>query len=66
MIAQGDLDKIQHLSIIALITQDVHARDMIEEMLKKDVSSITDFLWQKQLRYYWDDSVGDNGACEVK
>lgn len=66
MIASGELNKVQHLSIIALITQDVHARDMIEDMLKADVSTTTDFLWSKQLRYYWDDTSGENGTCEVK
>lgn len=66
MIASGELNKVQHLSIIALITQDVHARDMIEDMVKADVSTTTDFLWSKQLRYYWDDTSGENGTCEVK
>lgn len=41
----GDLTDLQRKSIIALITQDVHARDIIQEMAEKEVSLISDFLW---------------------
>ncbi|OPL20569.1 dynein axonemal heavy chain, partial [Mytilus galloprovincialis] len=40
--------------LCALITLDVHARDMITAMVKSQVASVDNFEWQKQLRYYWD------------
>ena len=40
---------------MALVTTDVHARDIIESLVKDQVSSVQDFLWQQQLRYYWED-----------
>jgi len=46
-----------------LVTTDVHARDIIEQMKDEQVSSIYDFNWQKQLRYYWDD---EKDECNIK
>ena len=51
------LDSIKHKIIVALITQDVHARDIIETLTNENVSSKLDFQWQQQLRYYWDESL---------
>jgi dynein heavy chain len=42
---------------VALITTDVHARDILEEMEKAKVSSTQDFNWVKQLRYYYDEEA---------
>jgi len=50
-----DLTPIRRKIIVALITTDVHARDIIELLKNENVSSTTDFLWQKQLRYAFDE-----------
>lgn len=48
---------------MALVTTDVHARDIVEGLLKENVSSIYDFGWQQQLRYYWEEEADD---CRVR
>ncbi|EAY02556.1 Dynein heavy chain family protein [Trichomonas vaginalis G3] len=40
--------------IVALITLDVHSRDIVSELIDKKVSSVNDFEWLKRLRYVWD------------
>lgn len=32
---------------------DVHAKDVVEDMTKKEVRKTNDFNWLCQLRYYW-------------
>jgi dynein heavy chain len=54
-LVRGNLDSVRRKIIVALVTTDVHARDIIEDLQKENVSSIQDFLWQQQLRYYWDE-----------
>merc|ERR1719174_2317414 len=53
-LVRGKLTSIQRKSIVALVTQDVHNRDIVEAMCVKRVQAIMDFTWQQQLRYYWD------------
>ena len=43
----------------ALIVIDVHARTVVQNMLDCKTSSLSEFEWQKQLRYYWE-SVDQN------
>jgi dynein heavy chain len=63
----GKLTKLQRRCLVALITIDVHAREMNEEMIEEEASNVNDFNWQKQLRMYWDnDAMGGLGDCIVK
>lgn len=32
---------------------DVHAKDVVEDMAKKEIRKTNDFNWLSQLRYYW-------------
>lgn len=41
----------------ALITIDVHARDVVQGLVDADVQGVEDFEWVSQLRYYWRDDL---------
>ena len=51
---RGSLTKIQRQKIVALVTIEVHARDVIEKMIKSGCGDVTAFEWLSQLRLYWD------------
>ncbi|KAI4873222.1 hypothetical protein NFI96_025127 [Prochilodus magdalenae] len=53
-LVRGNLPKIHRNIVTALITVDVHARDIVTELVKEGVDSSSNFEWQRQLRYYWD------------
>ena len=57
VLIRGALPKLTRYIVVALVTTDVHARDIIDELLEKEVSNVHDFLWQQQLRYYWEHDV---------
>lgn len=42
---RGDLSAIQRMSLVALITQDVHCRDIVEQLHGRSVQNQFDFLW---------------------
>lgn len=53
--------------VVALITIEVHARDVVDRLVKADCDSPEAFEWLSQLRFYWDRSAhGGNGGCVVK
>eukprot|EP01038_Epipyxis_sp_PR26KG_P006339 gene6339-8727_t len=60
---RGALPKLVRYIIVALVTTDVHARDIIDELCERKVSEVNDFLWQQQLRYYWE---VDKDDCVIK
>ena len=52
--------KLQGKVLSALVTLEVHGRDVVERLLDANVSKTTDFEWISQLRYYWEDTPADN------
>ncbi|CAH8627144.1 unnamed protein product [Schistosoma bovis] len=62
-LVRGELPKLFRSLLCALITIDVHARDMVTELVNNKVDSLDNFDWQRQLRYYWD---LDLDTCVVK
>lgn len=54
---RSDLSKRERMVIVALVTTDVHARDIIETLKEDDIDDINNFVWQMQLRYYFNFST---------
>lgn len=54
-LVRGDVSNLARRLLAALITIDVHSRDIVSSLLSKGTSSTGDFEWQMQLRYYWED-----------
>lgn len=55
VIRRTDLNKLSSITVKALIVIDVHAKDVIYELIQKNVIEVTDFQWLAQLRYYWEE-----------
>ncbi|CEL93860.1 unnamed protein product [Vitrella brassicaformis CCMP3155] len=47
------LNKMNSISVGALIVIDVHAKDVVENLVKEKIDNISAFEWIAQLRYYW-------------
>src|SRR5688572_5239684 len=63
-----DLDPIERLKLCALITIEVHARDVIDRLktASKKQIGVNSFEWTSQLRFYFDKPQGDFGKCVVR
>ena len=51
------LTNMQRTSLGAMITLDVHGRDVVDVLNKLKIQKASDFEWSAQLRYYWRDST---------
>lgn len=54
-LVRGDLSNLGRRLLAALITIDVHSRDIVGSLLAKTTSNVNDFEWQMQLRYYFEE-----------
>jgi dynein heavy chain len=52
-LVRGDLSKLARRTLTALVTIDVHNRDVVKMLSDAKLTSVTDFNWMAQLRYYW-------------
>jgi dynein heavy chain len=65
-LVRSNLDELQRKIVVALVTTDVHARDITEELNNDRVQTVNDFKWMQQLRYYWEEELTDNNNCKIK
>uniref|UniRef100_A0A336LVJ1 CSON005797 protein n=1 Tax=Culicoides sonorensis TaxID=179676 RepID=A0A336LVJ1_CULSO len=54
LIRSTEITNLQRITIKALIVIDVHAKDVVQELIEKQVNCDTDFNWLAQLRYYFE------------
>ena len=62
-LVRTDLSSIERRSVVALVTQDVHNRDIVESLKDNEISNVYDFRWQQQLRYYFNT---ESDECTIK
>ncbi|OMJ85153.1 hypothetical protein SteCoe_13621 [Stentor coeruleus] len=60
-LVRGNITTQQSITLGALIVIDVHAKDVVHRLIENKVTTIDDFDWIAQLRYYWEDE-----DCYVK
>eukprot|EP00854_Cymbomonas_tetramitiformis_P003900 gene3900-4861_t len=53
-LVRGELSVTERSTLGCVITVEVHARDVVEQMTKDRVSHLADFGWISQLRHYWE------------
>ncbi|XP_049715237.1 dynein axonemal heavy chain 2 isoform X5 [Elephas maximus indicus] len=56
---RGNLTKIIRLKIVALVTIEIHARDVLEKLYKSGLMDVSSFDWISQLRFYWEKDLDD-------
>ena len=61
-VVQGNLSNQERTKAIVMITIDVHARDVVQALIDQKTQSPTEFVWQSQLRYYWQE---DSQECKI-
>jgi dynein heavy chain len=60
------MSKVERKKTVALITMEIHSRDVMEKMIKANCKTLNDFEWLMQLRFYFNKDSGEFGTCEVK
>lgn len=52
-----DLSIIDRKKCESFITEIIHQRDVVTQLIDTGVNSVDDFSWQSQLRYYYDEDI---------
>ena len=68
-LVRTDLKPLDRMKLVALITLEVHYRDICETLIETNVTKEADFGWQMLPRYYWDETRtlnGLEGDCQIR
>lgn len=52
-------------AVVALITNDVHNRDIVSSLVEQGTAAVSDFSWQMQLRFEYDADTDSIMARQV-
>ncbi|XP_005185418.2 dynein axonemal heavy chain 12 [Musca domestica] len=55
LVRSTTISNLNRITIKSLIVIDVHAKDVVEELIRLKINSEYDFQWLAQLRYYWEE-----------
>lgn len=58
-VSNPNLSKEMRNKIITIITIDVHSRDVVENLLKKNINDKDSFQWYSQLKFYYSKECTD-------
>ncbi|CAM9561684.1 unnamed protein product, partial [Chrysoparadoxa australica] len=61
---RGKLEPLVRLLLVAIVTGDVHNRDVLDALADEAVTSVETFQWQVQLRPYWQQERGGTYVCQ--
>eukprot|EP00698_Gefionella_okellyi_P011840 TRINITY_DN3147_c1_g1_i1.p1 TRINITY_DN3147_c1_g1~~TRINITY_DN3147_c1_g1_i1.p1 ORF type:complete len:4456 (-),score=1211.74 TRINITY_DN3147_c1_g1_i1:43-11907(-) len=59
LMLRGDLDAGLRQKIMTICTIEVHARDVVAQLVRDKAETVTNFGWQSQLRHRWDEQQSD-------
>jgi len=55
-LVRREISVLDRCTIEALIVLDVHNKDVVAALVERRVEKVSDFDWQSQLRYYWENN----------
>ena len=65
-IIRGPLSNVERNKVVALITMEIHNRDVMERMVKANCNAVSDFEWLSQLRFNYIKEGSEFGKLEVR
>ncbi|KAL7675819.1 hypothetical protein ACOME3_002083 [Neoechinorhynchus agilis] len=66
MIQHADLTELDRQKLIAVVTKEVHGRDVLRDLVAQNIRDINAFEWIKQLRQYWEPFENAGEHCTIR